>query len=120
MPAPVVLISPSPIKSKPSARAVAARARAAQPWFLYLIRCRNGAIYTGIARDVAKRYAAHAAGTGARYTRSNPPQRLLAVIEYPNQKEASRAEWETKQLSPDEKRAMIRRVRRSRTRRPET
>ena len=101
----------SKIEPEPSARMVAARARAAQPWFLYLIQCRSGAIYTGIARDVATRYAAHVAGTGARYTRSNPPTRLLAQIEYPNQQAASRAEWATKQLTAAEKRAMVRKLR---------
>ena len=99
------------IGAKPSVRALAARARATQPWFLYLIRCRSGAIYTGITRDVAKRYAAHVAGIGALYTRSNPPMRLLAVIEYPNQRAASLAEWDTKQLTALEKRAMVRRLR---------
>jgi putative endonuclease len=96
---------------QPSVRALAARARAAQPWFLYLIQCRSGAIYTGIARDVAARYAAHVAGLGARYTRSNPPQRLLAKIEFPDQQSASRAEWKTKQMTADEKRALIRALR---------
>ena len=94
-----------------SARALAARARAAEPWFLYLILCRNGAIYTGIARDVAARYAAHVAGTGARYTRANPPRRLLATIKYPNQQSASRAEWRAKQMTVNEKRALVRALR---------
>ena len=93
---------------EPNARMLAARARATQPWFLYLIRCRGGAIYTGIARDVSARYAAHVAGTGARYTRANPPQRLLVQVEFPDQRAASRAEWATKRLTADEKRALIR------------
>ncbi len=93
---------------------LAARARAALPWFLYLIQCRSGAIYTGIARDVAARYAAHVAGTGARYTRANPPRRLLAQVEYPNQQAASRAEWETKRMSAAQKRALVRQLRASR------
>ncbi|MEP7328544.1 MAG: GIY-YIG nuclease family protein [Betaproteobacteria bacterium] len=104
-----VLHEPKARSEGVSARAMAARARAVRPWFLYLIQCRNGAIYTGIALNVAKRFAAHVAGTGARYTRSNPPVKLLAVIEYGNQKEASRAEWETKQMTAADKRAMIRR-----------
>jgi putative endonuclease len=49
-----------------SARALAARARATKRWYVYLILCRRGAIYTGIARNVAVRYARHVAGTGAR------------------------------------------------------
>jgi len=38
-------------------------------WFLYVIECADGSLYTGIATDPQERYAAHAAGKGARYTR---------------------------------------------------
>ena len=75
-----------------------------KPWFLYLIECRDGSIYTGIAVDVAARYAAHLGGKGARYTRSHPPRRLLASHGYPDRASASVAEYEVKQLSPCEKR----------------
>ena len=46
-------------------------------WHVYLIECRDGSLYTGVAVDVSRRYAQHAAGKGARYTRSHPPLRLL-------------------------------------------
>jgi predicted GIY-YIG superfamily endonuclease len=49
-----------------STRALAARARATKRWYVYLTLCRGGAIYTGIARNVAVRYARHVAGSGAR------------------------------------------------------
>ena len=55
--------------------------------------------------DVDARYAAHASGKGARYTRSYPPARLLAVLDYPNRSRASQAEHEVKTLSAAEKRA---------------
>lgn len=74
-------------------------------WFLYLIECEDGSIYTGITVDVAARYAAHANGKGARYTRSHPPQRLLACVEYADRSTASKAEYEMKQLSASDKRA---------------
>lgn len=74
------------------------------PWFVYLIECRDGSIYTGIAIDVGARYAAHRSGKGARYTRSHPPRRLLAVIEYPDRSAASKAEYRIKRLSPRDKR----------------
>ena len=77
-------------------------------WYLYLIECRDGSIYTGITTDVERRYAEHAAGTGARYTRSRPPSRLLAVFEYPDRSTASRAEHAIKQLTPARKRALVR------------
>ena len=78
---------------------------AVKRWYLYLIECRDGNIYTGITVDVAARYAAHASGRGARYTRSHPPKRLLAAIDYPDRARASVAEYAVKQLSAAEKRA---------------
>lgn len=74
-------------------------------WFLYLIECRNGSIYTGITTDVEARYAAHASGKGARYTRANPPLRLLASLAFADRSAAARAEYAMKQLSAAEKRA---------------
>jgi len=75
-------------------------------WYVYLIECRDGSIYTGIAVDVAARYAAHAAGKGARYTRSRPPRRLLAVFEMADRSAALREEWRIKRLSAQGKRAL--------------
>lgn len=88
-------------------RALAARQRARKPWHVYLIACRSGAIYTGIARDVAARYAQHVAGTGARYTRANPPVRLLVKFRCANQSEASRMEAAIKRLGVAEKRKLV-------------
>ena len=76
-------------------------------WFLYLIECADGSIYTGIARDVAARYAAHASGKGARYTRSHPPARLLASQAFPDRSSALKAEYRVKQLSAAEKRILV-------------
>ena len=76
-------------------------------WFLYLIECLDGSIYTGITKDVEARYAAHAAGKGARYTRSHPPAKLLASMEYADRSSASKAEYRVKQLTPTEKRHFI-------------
>lgn len=75
-------------------------------WFVYLLECRDGSVYTGIATDVQRRYAEHLAGKGARYTRARPPVRLLAHFEYPDRSSASRAEYAIKQLSPARKRAL--------------
>ncbi len=75
-----------------------------KPWFLYLIECRDGSIYTGITVDVAARYAAHCQGTGARYTRSHPPLRLLGYESHPDRSSASKAEHRIKQLNPQAKR----------------
>lgn len=74
-------------------------------WFVYLIECTDGSIYTGIAVDVEARFDAHCAGKGARYTRSHPPLRLLASAAYPDRSAASQEEYRIKQLTPAAKRA---------------
>ena len=76
-------------------------------WFLYLIECLDGSIYTGIAIDVAARYSEHASGKGARYTRAHPPARLLASIEYPDRSSAAKAEYRIKQLKAAGKRKFL-------------
>jgi len=75
-------------------------------WYVYIIECRDGSLYTGIATDVERRYAAHVAGKGARYTRSHPPSRLLARFEYADRAGASKAEYAIKQFTPARKRAL--------------
>jgi len=77
-----------------------------KPWFLYLLECLDGSIYTGVTVNVAMRYAAHVKGKGARYTRSHPPLRLISVIEYPDRSSALKAEHSIKQLSAHAKRAL--------------
>jgi putative endonuclease len=62
------------------------------PWHLYLLRCRDGSLYAGIATDVERRFREHAAGKGARYTRAHPPDCILASRAYPDRASASRAE----------------------------
>ena len=76
-------------------------------WHLYLIECTNGSLYTGIATDVAARYARHVAGRGARYTRAFPPVRLLGSLPYPDRSSASRAEHAVRRLPPAGKRALF-------------
>jgi len=78
---------------------------AGRPWFLYLIECADGSIYTGITTDVAARYAAHAEGKGARYTRAHPPARLLGWEAHPDRSTASKAEYRIKRLTAAAKRA---------------
>ncbi len=76
-----------------------------KPWFVYLLECADGSIYTGVAVDVQARYAAHVAGRGARYTRSRPPLRILATLELPDRSSALKMEYEIKRWSAAQKRA---------------
>jgi len=76
-------------------------------WFLYLIECSNGALYAGITTDVEARYAKHASGKGAKYTRANPPKRLIGSIAFEDRSSASKAEYKIKQLPRAEKVAFL-------------
>lgn len=74
-----------------------------KPWFLYLLECANGTYYAGITTDVDARFRAHQQGKGARYTRANPPIRILAQATYADRSAASKAEWALKQLPREAK-----------------
>ena len=76
----------------------------AKRWYVYLLECKDGSIYTGIAVDVDARFAAHCAGKGARYTRSHPPLKILAIEAFANQAAALRAEIRIKKLTAAAKR----------------
>jgi putative endonuclease len=73
------------------------------PWFLYLLECEDGSLYTGVAIDVEARFIKHALGLGASYTRSHPPLRVLACRSYPTKGDALRAEYALKQLPRENK-----------------
>ena len=73
------------------------------PWTVYLARCRDGTLYTGIARDVDARIAAHDAGRGARYTRGRGPLVVRAVRRCGSKNEALKLEYAVKCLSRVEK-----------------
>lgn len=83
-------------------------AESSRPWFVYVIECVDGSLYTGIAVDVALRFSRHAAGKGARYTRAHPPLRIAAVLELPDRASALRTEYRIKQLGTAEKREFCR------------
>ncbi len=67
-------------------------------WFLYIARCADGSLYTGIARDVAKRIAMHDAGKGARYTRGRGPLTIVVTRRCRSHGEALRLELAVKAL----------------------
>ena len=72
-------------------------------WFVYLLECADGSYYAGITTDVEARFEAHQSGKGARYTRANPPVRIVAQAAYPDRSAAAKAEWQLKQLPRDAK-----------------
>jgi len=74
-----------------------------ETWWLYMIECKGGGIYTGITKDVQSRYEKHVAGKGAKYTRMNPPVRLLCEVEFSSHRKAAQAEFEIKKLKRQDK-----------------
>jgi putative endonuclease len=72
-------------------------------WILYLLECNNGAYYAGITNDLQARFAAHLAGKGARYTRANPPVKIIASKFYADRSSASIAEAALKNLPRSKK-----------------
>jgi putative endonuclease len=90
--------------------------------FVYILRCRDGSLYTGIAKDVAARLRQHHAGRASRYTRARRPVALLWSRRVATWSAALREEHRIKQLRRSEKVALVAesraaRVRRSRRRR---
>ena len=83
--------------------------RAAKPWQVYIVRCADGTLYTGVAMDVARRVTEHnGSGTrGARYTRSRRPVKLVYQQKAANRAAACKREYRIKQLSRREKLALI-------------
>jgi len=76
-------------------------------WTVYLLRCGDGSLYTGIARDATRRVAAHNTGRGAAYTRARRPVTLVYSEAARDRPTALRREWAIKQLTRKEKEAMI-------------
>ena len=77
-------------------------------YFVYIILCSNGCLYTGSTTDVARRFEEHRAGKGAKYTAAFPAVRLMYVEEVGSRGDALRRECEIKGWSREEKLALIR------------
>ncbi len=74
-------------------------------WWVYMIECRGGKIYTGIAKDPDARYMRHRDGNGAAFTRMNPPLKLLAKRPCGTRADALGAERALRRLTGRQKRA---------------
>ena len=76
-------------------------------WKLYILRCADGSLYTGITTDVQARFEAHSAGKGAKYTRGRGPLELVYTEECGDHSAALKRELEIKSLSREEKMKML-------------
>jgi putative endonuclease len=84
----------------------------AKRWYVYIVRCADGSLYTGVAIDVLRRVDEHngarnARDTGARYTRARRPVTLVYQQDAANRSAACQREYRIKQLSRTEKLALI-------------
>ncbi len=87
--------------------AVATPAGDAKPWFVYLVRAANGALYCGISDDPLRRFAIHCSGKGARFFHSSPAQALVYVEACSGKGDALRRERAIKQLKKAAKERLI-------------
>ena len=76
-------------------------------WYVYMLRCGDGSLYTGSTTDVERRLREHQGGTGARYTRSRPPVTLAYAEEAPDRSAAQRREAAIKKLPRAQKLKLI-------------
>ena len=76
-------------------------------WFLYLIRCKGGQLYTGIATHVERRFAKHQSGKGAKYLRGKTPLRLVFQKKVGSRSEALKLEASVKRWPKADKEKMI-------------
>ena len=76
-------------------------------WFVYVVRCRDGSLYTGISRDVGARVQKHNDGKGARYTRGRGPLAVCAVRRCTSKGDALRLELAIKALTRDDKERLV-------------
>lgn len=76
-------------------------------WKLYILRCGDGSLYTGITTDVEKRLEVHRSGKGAKYTRGRGPLELVYSEECGDHSAALRRELEIKALPREEKKKLI-------------
>ena len=76
-------------------------------WYVYMLRCGDGSLYTGSTTDVDRRLREHQSGTGARYTRSRPPVTLVYTEAAADRSAAQRREAAIKKLSRDQKWSLI-------------
>ncbi len=76
-------------------------------WSLYIIRCADNSLYTGITTDVARRFAQHASGRGAKYFRGHVPQKVVYVEHGLTHQAAAQREYQIKQLSHAAKEKLI-------------
>jgi len=72
-------------------------------WFVYILECEDGNLYTGITNDLEKRFIDHKDGNGGKYTRSHKPVKFVYQEQLPSRAHALKREFEIKSWSRERK-----------------
>lgn len=78
-----------------------------KPWYVYIVRCSDGSLYTGVSTNISRRIYAHNSGRGAKYTRSRRPVSIVYAGPEMTQSAALKEEYRIKSLSRKKKLVMI-------------
>jgi putative endonuclease len=80
-----------------------------KPWYLYIIKCSDHSLYTGIATDVERRFIEHLTDPkkGAKFFRGRGPEQIVYLEEFADRSEASKRESHIKSLSRKQKEALV-------------
>ena len=84
-----------------------ARRKKREPWFLYILECRDGSLYTGITKDLKHRLKTHTAGRASHFTRTRLPVKLLYQESCAGRTQALVREYAVKKLPRKKKEALI-------------
>lgn len=76
-------------------------------WYVYILRCGDNSLYTGIATDVDRRLQEHRSGKGAKYTRGRGPLEIVYRECCGSRSDASKREWQIKQLPREAKERLL-------------
>lgn len=79
-------------------------------WYVYMLRCKDGSLYTGYTDDPQRRLSVHNAGKGAKYTRSRLPVTLVYQEQFDEKSDALRREIAIKQLTKLQKEALLKEI----------
>ncbi len=91
------------IKTKTQAKTKTKAGKKSSVWVVYILRCSDDSLYTGMTNNIERRFAAHNQGTAAKYTRSRRPVELMATSVKMNRSDAMRLEIKIKKLPKTKK-----------------
>ncbi len=77
------------------------------PYYVYILRCKDGTFYTGYTKNLEERFRLHKNGTGAKYTKSHRPQKVAYVESFADRSEAMKHERSIKKLSHLQKQRLV-------------